>query len=1184
MTNFATSRTLATLAGLALTLIAVISHAQTQAFGAQQVAAGGSAFGSHTCAITELGGVKCWGHNNVGQLGDGTITQRLTAVDVSGLTSGMAAVTASYSHTCALSSAGGVKCWGANTTGQLGDNTTANRFTAVDVSGLTSGVAAITAGNSHTCALTSVGGVKCWGANSIGQLGDGTFAQRLTAVNVSGLTSGVAAITAGESHTCALTSVGGVKCWGFNGNGQLGDGTVATRLTAVDVSGLPFGVATISAGNVHTCALASGGGVKCWGSNANRQLGDGTTTQRLTAVDVNGLTSGMAAVTAGNSHTCALSSVGGVKCWGFNGGGQLGDGTTTPRLTAVDVSGLTSGVVAITIGHLHTCALTSAGGVKCWGANGNGQLGDGTLTQRFTGVDVSGLTSEVDAITAGYYHTCALTSAGGVKCWGFNGSGQLGDGTTTQRLTAVDVSGLTSGVTAINAGSSHTCALTSAGGVKCWGANGSGQLGDGTIITPRLTAVDVSGLTSGVTAITAGDAHTCALTSVGGVKCWGANDFGRLGDGTNLQRLTAVDVSGLTSGVAAITAGAAHTCALSSAGGVKCWGYNAFGQLGDGSTTPRLTAVDVGGLPFGVAAITADSSHTCALTSAGGVKCWGFNGSGQLGDGTTTQRLTAVDVSGLTSGVTAINAGNAHTCALTSVGGVKCWGLNGGGQLGDGTTTQRLTAVNVSGLASGVAAITADSSHTCALSSVGGVKCWGFNGSGELGDSTITDRLTAIDVFSFAPRPSLASSINPARVNQSITYTVQIFGNTPTGLVVFKADGVPISGCGAVTLASGTAACTTSFASFGPRIITVTYGGDGLNSRSLGALGAGQMVLPVSKIVGDLSGDAKSDLLFQNANGTVSAWLMDGTTVTAAAGLLGADPSWTITHTGDFNGDGKADLLWRNTNGTVVLWLMDGTNVIGSSVLLGPDPSWSVAHVADFNGDGKADLLWRNTNGTVSMWLMNGTTVASTGGMLGPDPSWSISHVADFDGTGTADLLWRNSNGAVTMWLMNGTAATSTAALLGPNPDWTVSHAADFDGNGRADLVWRNSNGAVTMWLMNGTTLVGNALILGANADWRISHTGDFNGDGRADLVWRNNDGSVNIWLMNGTALSSGATILGPSTIWRVSHIGDYNGDGQSDLIWRNTGDGSIVMYLMNGTAVAAGSAWVGASAWRVLP
>lgn len=347
-------------------------------------------------------------------------------------------------HTCALTSVGGVKCWGSNTQGQLGDNTTADHYTPADVSGLGSGIAAIAAGRWHTCAVTLSGGMKCWGANSSGQLGDGTTNQRTAPVDVSGLTSGVAAITLGEDYSCALTTTGGVKCWGSNGHGQLGDNTYyIEHYLPADVLGVTSGIKAISAGSANACALTTTGGIKCWGRNNYGQLGDNTTTERLTAVDVVGFTSGASAVSAGNYSTCALSTAGGAKCWGSNGQGQLGDNTGTNRSTPVDVVGLTSGVTAIAEGAAHTCALTNAGGVKCWGYNAYGQLGDNTYTTRFSPVDVSELTGGVAAIATGwYYHNCALTTAGDVKCWGSNGAGQLGDGTTTARLTPVGVSGL----------------------------------------------------------------------------------------------------------------------------------------------------------------------------------------------------------------------------------------------------------------------------------------------------------------------------------------------------------------------------------------------------------------------------------------------------------------------------------------------------------------------------------------------------------------------------------------------------------------------------------------------------------------------------------------------------------------------------------------------------------------------
>ena len=592
-------------------------------------------------------------------------------------------------HTCVITG-GAAKCWGDNGNGQLGDGSTTPSLIPIQVAGLTSGATSLAVGNFHTCALVS-GGVKCWGNNISGQLGDGTTTPRLTLVAVSGLTNGVAAIAAGALHTCALTTGGAVKCWGANTNGQLGDNTTTSRTAPVSVSGLASGVVAIAAGQTHTCAVTSAGAVKCWGLNANGQLGDNTTTQRLIPAPVSGVAIGATAIAGGTGHTCALVS-GGVKCWGNNANGQVGDNTQIQRLTPVDVVGLSSGVIGIVAGSLHSCARTAGGGAQCWGNNTHGELGDGTLTAwRLVPVAVVGMTSGVVAMAAGLRHTCALASGGAASCWGDDANGQLGDNATTQRLTPVVVSGQ-GAVKAMAGGGLHTCAVVGFGGVKCWGSNDQGQLGDNST-TQRNAPVDVNGLTGGVAFTTAGASHSCALTTAGGVKCWGDNSFGQLGDNSQSHRLTPVNVSGLASGVKAIAAGDGHTCALTNAGGVKCWGQNSTGQLGDSTTTQRLMPVDVVGLTSGVAAIEAGASHTCALLAAGGVKCWGWNGFGQLGDNSTTQRNAPVDVVGLTSGVSAIAVGQYHSCALIG-SGVMCWGWNAYGQLGDNTIIQRVRAGN----------------------------------------------------------------------------------------------------------------------------------------------------------------------------------------------------------------------------------------------------------------------------------------------------------------------------------------------------------------------------------------------------------------------------------------------------------------------------------------------------------
>lgn len=344
-------------------------------------------------------------------------------------------------------------------------------------------------------------------------------------------------------------------------------------------------------------------------------------------------------IKAGERHTCALTSGGGVRCWGFNHDGQLGEGKGADHSTPVDVVGLTGGAKAIASGWRHSCAMTSVGGVQCWGNNHDGQVGDGTEVDRKSPQDVVGLLTRVTMIAAGERHTCAITTAGGVKCWGNNHDGQLGDGTRKDKVTPVDVTGLTSGVTALAAGWRHTCVLTTAGGVKCWGNNHDGQLGAGTE-TDSLTPADVVGLTGGVTAIAARWRHTCALTGAGGVKCWGNNHDGQLGDGTRTDKTMPIDVTGLTGGVKAIAVGWRHGCALMMAGDVKCWGSNHEGQLGDGTGADRKSPVDVGGIPKGITAITAGGQHTCALAQ-GAISCWGENEDGQLGDGTFKSTLAA---------------------------------------------------------------------------------------------------------------------------------------------------------------------------------------------------------------------------------------------------------------------------------------------------------------------------------------------------------------------------------------------------------------------------------------------------------------------------------------------------------------------------------------------------------------
>ncbi|MDO9019246.1 MAG: hypothetical protein Q8S73_26010 [Deltaproteobacteria bacterium] len=363
------------------------------------------------------------------------------------------------------------------------------------------------------------------------------------AMCVSGVCGGARAggIAAGNLHTCAIRSGGRVVCWGYNNAvGALGDGMTANSSTPVNVVGITDAV-ELSADVYHTCARRAGGSLVCWGQNVYGQLGNGTTANSMTPVPVTGL-SDATAISSGTAHVCALRASGEVSCWGLNSSGQIGDGTTVNSAVPTTVSGLMD-AVSVTAGSTHTCARRAGGTVVCWGRNSNGQLGDGTVADSRLPVTVSGL-SDVVQVTAGVDVTCALRSTGSIVCWGGNESGQLGNGGTTPSRTPVAVSGLSDAVGLVrDFNLYHLCARRAGGAVVCWGGNMRGGLGNGTT-RDATTPVPVAGLDD-ATELTAGIYHTCARRSAGSVFCWGGNMSGQLGDGTMVDRASPVVVVGL---------------------------------------------------------------------------------------------------------------------------------------------------------------------------------------------------------------------------------------------------------------------------------------------------------------------------------------------------------------------------------------------------------------------------------------------------------------------------------------------------------------------------------------------------------------------------------------------------------------------------------------------------------------
>ena len=375
-------------------------------------------------------------------------------------------------------------------------------------------------------------------------------------------------------------------------------------------------------------------------------------------------------ISAGGIHTCALTSGGKVKCWGFGGSGLLGNDDTSNKDHPVDVVDgrgsriALANIVQVSAGYGHTCAVTSAGGVKCWGKGGHGQLGNDASSSKEYPVDVVDGDGSVTALTgivqvsAGDGYTCALTTSGGVKCWGDGGGGVLGNDAYSDKdhpVTVVDADGSSTSlanIVQVSAGDDHTCAVTSAGGVKCWGRGSNGKLGNDASSSKEypVDVVDGNGSNTALTGIiqvSAGDDHTCAVTSAGGVKCWGKGGHGQLGNDASSSKEYPVDVvdgngsnTALT-GIIQVSAGDDHTCAVTSGSNVKCWGYGFNGRLGNDASSSKDYPVDVVDGDDSTTAlanivqVSAGGSHTCALTSTGGVKCWGGHPDGtggSLGD------------------------------------------------------------------------------------------------------------------------------------------------------------------------------------------------------------------------------------------------------------------------------------------------------------------------------------------------------------------------------------------------------------------------------------------------------------------------------------------------------------------------------------------------------------------------
>lgn len=701
-----------------------------------------------------------------------------------------------YYHTCAISTDDNkAYCWGQNIYGQLGNNSIYNSPTPVpvDMTGVLAGktIKSIAAGYYHTCAIASDDQAYCWGYNNYSQLGNNstTTSRVPVAVTNTGVLAGktVKSITVGRYHSCVLASDNQAYCWGYGTSGQLGNNTILTSKVpvAVDTTGVLAGktVVQVEAGYLSTCVIASDNQAYCWGDNTYGQVGNNTVVGSSVpvAVDISGVLAGktIKSISAGFYSTCVIASDNKVYCWGYNAYGQLGNNTTVDSLVPVAVvtTGVLSGktVKILSVGGYHSCVITTDNKIYCWGYNTYGELGDGTVNNSSVPMspDISGILAgkTITLLSSGYYQTCTITSDNLTECWGSNLFGQLGTGLSAYNSMPLAVvnTGVLAGKTISSISSSgvyHTCAIASDNQAYCWGYNVYGQLGNNTTIdAPLPSAVTNTGVLAGKTvkSLTTGNYHTCAIASDDQAYCWGYNTYSQLGNNstTNSSVPIAVTNTGALAGktVKSISAGYYHTCVLASDNLVYCWGYNAYGQLGNNSTTTSKVpvAVTMTGVLAGktIKSISVGYYHTCAIASDNLAYCWGYNPYGGLGNNTIVNSSVpvAVDMTGVLLGKTikSISASNLyHTCAIASDDLPYCWGYNNNGQLGNNTVVDSPVPVAVinTGVLAGktVKSIATGYYHSCVIASDNQSYCWGDNVYGQLGDNSVTDRLVPVAV------------------------------------------------------------------------------------------------------------------------------------------------------------------------------------------------------------------------------------------------------------------------------------------------------------------------------------------------------------------------------------------------------------------------------------------------------
>ncbi|GEM_PF-2063713 len=673
-----------------------------------------------TCAI-KSGGVRCWGRGSNYQLGNGKgVTYGV--FDVPGVKETVQLV-AGRQHVCARDKNGSVLCWGSDSYGSTG---TGKYSVSVPTAPKGLGkMLGISAREVNTCTWDAAGTAWCFGRGSYGQIGNGTkLSSNKTPTKVS-LTDKVQQVAVGYRHACAVVAGGKVFCWGYNYYNGVDGVSGSSVLKPVEVKGVSD-VVQVGAGYYHSCALKKDGTVWCWGYNSSYQVaGKYVSGSKVKSpLQVVGV-SNVKRIVVGHNTNCAMLMDGKVVCWGSNSSGVAATGTGSSSSTKPTEIPALKGTTAMTIDTQHGCAFLGAK-LKCWGHNGEGQLGLGQKV----GINKVTEVGAVQSVSLGESHACAVDSAGAGWCWGQGTSGQVGNGKSVNQTTPQKVATVAK-FKSINAGYQASYGIDDKGQGWAWGRGSYGALGNGKSWSSQNKPGPIKNL-AGVTKVVGGREFACALV---GTKpsCWGRNSYGQIGDGSKTTRTSPTAVTAVTSAID-IAVGNYHTCTVASDGKAWCWGYNYRGQLGDGTTTHSLKAVQVKTLTD-VASISAEDDNTCALLKSGKLYCWGSNSSRKLNPKASSSSSPLKEPFEMVGFGTPVDASVAryHVCVVAKDGSLSCQGSNSYGALMTGPPPWSHGNKPLKSPLTNVVAVQAGPYFSCAIKSDKSLSCAGRDSSGQLG-------------------------------------------------------------------------------------------------------------------------------------------------------------------------------------------------------------------------------------------------------------------------------------------------------------------------------------------------------------------------------------------------------------------------------------------------------------------